>query len=793
MAGACGRGPCPPKTRTVGHPGHASFHCETRDGLKHGPYEVRLEDGSLAERGRFRQGERAGAVETWHPGGEVLMQRDHWLRGLRHGTSESWFGLDAPEARAQYVEGELAGAYLEWWPDGGQRSAGAYEAGQRVGSWKEWHENAELAFEGSYVDGRLDGDWTRWQPDGAVFEQQRTEQGVLHGLQVRFDEASDQRLQRLWHRGRLVAGDRTGARFRRIWRAEGVEGDYLLQHGPWLGVERGPFDAELWWIDGQKRVEGFPDRRPDRHEGGVHLLESGWGEDEALLWWLDESEPHRVRRYEIPLDRAQELTFDRWRNRFYLLGHREEKVAAEPVMEPGSTSAPAVGQTSEAGTASVAEGNPGVVEAVRDGAAVPRDRPAAPSALASTRQHLVVAVDAKEGRLLWERPVEDLPSIRVAEAGVIFAWEGRLARLDADSGEIGEPIATRGEVVAVQDDLVMVAGDGGRVELRALLGAEIRCTFEAPSLGEVLIDGDWLLHTDGSHEALWARSSSDCSLAFQREAKHPLELCSVEGEFVECGYDASLYRHELRSGILRSEISAWHGRGPEGVLWGEETYLFEPEEDAPWRVRGDASYEIVARDAADGRVLLRVPVGPDYDGDPKAWIPAAGSEPMRLVLLHRGGLEVVAVEVHEDLVSDVLSEGLLARPVRPGRPPQQSADAAATWMGASELVDSQGRSPRAVLRNTEVDPCLTLEWTTVRGGARILSSDRICTMQLGDASENLEVVQDIRYRGMRWEATTLHFEMEWVAARPRAPRQLLACRLRTHDPGEAELLCRTAR
>ena len=68
---------------------------------------------------------------------------------------------------------------------------------------------------------------------------------------------------------------------------------------------------------------------------------------------------------------------------------------------------------------------------------------------------------------------------------------------------------------------------------------------------------------------------------------------------------------------------------------------------------------------------------------------------------------------------------------------------------------------RVIMRNTEIDPCLTLESIKYGGDpAQLLFSKRICGMRVGNKDYDFHDVAAISYTDMQWNAEKFQFKLE---------------------------------
>jgi antitoxin component YwqK of YwqJK toxin-antitoxin module len=113
-----------------------------------------------------------------------------YLEGRRDGPAHLYAPDGALAAEGSYLRGEREGRWRFW--SAGRLTTGDYEAGRRVGHWRfhrVWKQRAALLEEGGYRHGLRHGSWREYPPGSAAVE-------------------------RRYHAGRLLGGEREGPRLR---------------------------------------------------------------------------------------------------------------------------------------------------------------------------------------------------------------------------------------------------------------------------------------------------------------------------------------------------------------------------------------------------------------------------------------------------------------------------------------------------------------------------------------------------------------------------------------------------
>ena len=609
--GGGGDGPCPKGTKLVGTPGETSHHCETKDGQQEGPYEVRNSGGIVTDRGAFKNGKRDGVREEYWDHGE-LARRSNWKNGAQHGIEETWHQTDVAESKVEYQEGKRHGSYQEWWPDGRTlRVGGTYEQDLRHGKWVEFHEDGSAALDANYENDERVGDWTATDPDGSVFEQQRgiTVDGkyILHGEQLRFDELANRAQATIYERGHLVAGPQSGARYKRLYAIAAPEAQYAFAWELWISIENGPFDTKLVTQADGKPVSEFPGQRPDMFEGGAYVATSGYGDEQAALWWVDKSAPTKGRSVSLPWDRLEEVF---------------------PAPELGLILA--VGWKA-VGSESNPESNP-------------------------TEQWKIAAYDLASGNKRWEVPAPPSATLLVDSGLLVRFADSTLVRLepsngkDLDSAKVnGEPIAWTSTHIAVRDETTVTVLSASKLTTH--------CSLQREMAGDILIDATRVVFSHLEGEQLDIVDLQTCQLLRTRPLDHPLEWCTLEADTIGCSWDSESHPFDLETGKPGPVLSYYKGNGPHDLHWTTSHIpqaQFNPR--TPWRNGGPVTTEITAHSARTPHIpLLYIPLHIDLSEHEVHLVPAHDGTPSRLFILHDGTLTAVDVVVAENTVSTVLS------------------------------------------------------------------------------------------------------------------------------------------
>ena len=124
--------------------GQLAFKTTYKDGERHGPFEEYYENGQVYEKGTynselgdFRWGELDGLYETYFENGQ-LMNKFFYKDGRQFGLNEGYYDNGQLRFRTNYdgVEWMRVDGREEWYfPDGRLMSTGIYNMGERCGEW----------------------------------------------------------------------------------------------------------------------------------------------------------------------------------------------------------------------------------------------------------------------------------------------------------------------------------------------------------------------------------------------------------------------------------------------------------------------------------------------------------------------------------------------------------------------------------------------------------------------------------------------------------------------------------
>ncbi len=135
------------------------------EGLRSGRWTFRLPSGAaLSTHGDYVRGVPHGTWETFW-GNEKLRWRYSVVGGRLEGPAEEWAANGMKQSVGTFHEGRRDGEWTFWWSNGTKRASGSYRAGLRQGVWSSWHDNGQQAAIKQYKDDRLVtiiAEWDDW-------------------------------------------------------------------------------------------------------------------------------------------------------------------------------------------------------------------------------------------------------------------------------------------------------------------------------------------------------------------------------------------------------------------------------------------------------------------------------------------------------------------------------------------------------------------------------------------------------------------------------------------------------
>lgn len=150
--------------------GQAFVEGQYRLGTRVGEWSYFHEDGVLAKKLTYKDGEPDGVVETYRPDGTLRRKREYRV-GARTGV---WVHYDKtgekPTREERYKDGVADGVWRQWYPSGQQWRETPFVAGKRDGQAKEWNQDGSLRLTAEFVAGVREGLTVEWNSQGEKTE-----------------------------------------------------------------------------------------------------------------------------------------------------------------------------------------------------------------------------------------------------------------------------------------------------------------------------------------------------------------------------------------------------------------------------------------------------------------------------------------------------------------------------------------------------------------------------------------------------------------------------------------------
>ncbi len=144
------------------------------EGLRSGRWIFRLPSGAaLSTHGDYVRGVPHGTWETFW-GNEKLRWRYSVVGGRLEGPAEEWAANGMKQSVGTFHEGRRDGEWTFWWSNGTKRASGSYRAGLRQGVWSSWHDNGQQAAIKQYKDDRLVTIIAEWDDWGTALYSRRS-------------------------------------------------------------------------------------------------------------------------------------------------------------------------------------------------------------------------------------------------------------------------------------------------------------------------------------------------------------------------------------------------------------------------------------------------------------------------------------------------------------------------------------------------------------------------------------------------------------------------------------------
>jgi len=177
--------------------------CQTKAGVRQGPWMSWHADGTRAAQGTFKSGFMVGSWEEWYANRRMRYSVEYGQDGVVNGPTRRWYESGKLAFAGAYRAGKLHGQYREWHANGVPFLTGKYDQGlpsgvfqyvsearselgrsdlnKGTGTWKSWHRNGKPFQEGRYDFGKKSGRWLTQRPDGSKASDGAYKKGKRHG------------------------------------------------------------------------------------------------------------------------------------------------------------------------------------------------------------------------------------------------------------------------------------------------------------------------------------------------------------------------------------------------------------------------------------------------------------------------------------------------------------------------------------------------------------------------------------------------------------------------------------
>lgn len=182
------------------------------DGLQHGRYLSKAQDGSTLEQGQYFMGEKIGPWLYRAPNSERTVIYDEY--GKKHGEERDLASNGTVISHATYHHGQLDGLYERYDDDRTLLESGKYKLGVKDGAWLELETTGysnNYVSKGEYRQGNRVGLWVSTTKSGyEIGRSNYNDEGQLHGIRYHMDPNGSGALTKVEH---YVSGLIVGKQF----------------------------------------------------------------------------------------------------------------------------------------------------------------------------------------------------------------------------------------------------------------------------------------------------------------------------------------------------------------------------------------------------------------------------------------------------------------------------------------------------------------------------------------------------------------------------------------------------
>ncbi len=122
-----------------------------------------------------------GVAETYNSHG-ILIRREAFKSGRRHGDLQMWFDDGQLAFHSAYLDGKREGYTRSWWSNGNRRSATTFLNDHPHGIAWSWYPTGETFKRYQYENGKPTGLQKGWRKNGKLFSNFEYRNGRAYGL-----------------------------------------------------------------------------------------------------------------------------------------------------------------------------------------------------------------------------------------------------------------------------------------------------------------------------------------------------------------------------------------------------------------------------------------------------------------------------------------------------------------------------------------------------------------------------------------------------------------------------------
>ncbi|MCV6630985.1 MAG: hypothetical protein OIF50_14125 [Flavobacteriaceae bacterium] len=242
---------------------------------------------------RWSEGKKKGGeffYKGMGPNGEVKTEGLYDVKGGKIGEWSYYDDQGTLEERGMYKEGMVHGVYKTYYKNGALRSEGAYVQDTLQGKYVQYHKNKAIDEIGGFLDGNRNAWWFSYYPDGVLKGKTYYHRGNAHGEETLYREDGSLMKQYYYRNGGLlkeVHYDMVGKKINEI-DFEKLKPHQKLQSGGLHPKAKTIFDSKyaMWHgpyisYDYRGEIQMAGDLLMENKQGKWQWFEDGYLETEA--------------------------------------------------------------------------------------------------------------------------------------------------------------------------------------------------------------------------------------------------------------------------------------------------------------------------------------------------------------------------------------------------------------------------------------------------------------------------------------------------------------------------------